>query len=313
MRYADFTDDPSAARTANGLGRALVARRAGQQQARLTRLAQTLSEGQDPLLLMQRVRPAEEGGREPLPQAPDDVEPVFGSAVVERDGRFEPVLLVDERILEGTVERGALVPAHEVRLLHPFVESLREDGGLPLPAQLPALPMPAPIPYFAPGEAASGPGTTGTFGAWVTDRSGRDCILTAGHVAPRGAQVTDASGATGTVRWSNDPAAVAGPTPGADVAIVDPDLPTTAAGVTSPAPRRRSRATASTCAARSRRPARRTRWASASRSSCRRWPACGRRSTSRPTTPASRATPAARCCAAAPTSWSGTSSAARPA
>lgn len=230
MRYADFTDDWQSALIANGLGRALVARRAEQQQARLGRLSQTLSEGLDPLLLMQRVRHTEEYGRAPVPQAPDDVEPVFGSAVIDRDGSFEPVLLVDERIMEGAAERGTLVPTHEVRLLHPFVESLRADAGMPLPAQLPALPMPAPIPYFAPGEQASGPGTTGTFGAHVTDANGSHCILTAGHVAPRGAQVTDASGASGTVQWSNDPAAVGGPAPGADVAIVMPSAAGTASG-----------------------------------------------------------------------------------
>ena len=269
MRYADFTDDPRAARTANGLGRALVARRAEQQQAQLARLVETLSEGRDPLLLMQRVEPAEERGREPLPQAPDDVEPVFGSAVVDRDGSFEPVLLVDERIMEGAAERGALVPAREVRLLHPFVESLRESAGMSLPSQLPALPMPAPIPYFAPGEAASGPGTTGTFGACVTDANGLDCILTAGHVAARGAQVTDVSGATGTVQWSNDPAAVAGPTPSADVAIVQPNTPTGGGVGISVVARAVAGDGAPSSAARSRPPEPPTRWASASRCTCR--------------------------------------------
>ena len=230
MRLADFTEDWEAAESADQLGRALIDRRAVQQQVRLDGLVRAARRGEDLSLLMHGTR-WRESERRVEPRPVDDVEPVYGSAVMQVEGRMRAVLLVDERAVRDVADRGQLLPAADVPALRSLVRSLPEEQGVKPPADLLVLPMPELIPYFAPGEQTNGPGTTGTFGALATDGQGNDCVLTAGHVAPTGAQVTDPTGATGTVTWSNDPAAVAGPGPGADVAVVVPDGSTAQGGV----------------------------------------------------------------------------------
>jgi hypothetical protein len=202
VHLTEFSEDPEAAGVAAALGRELLLYRT-RAQIRFTEEA-TVSA----LELLADPVPRE------AQRPPEGLDAIYGSGLIDVGGYIAPVLLVDERA--AAVHAGELLRLSDHPGLSHVVQPLRGNDG----RDVFLFPIPEPLPYFGTAERVNGPGTLGTLGAVVTDGQNRRLITTAGHVAPTGAHVTDSAGASGTVMWSHNPAASAGPAPAADIALI---------------------------------------------------------------------------------------------
>jgi hypothetical protein len=214
MRMADFADDESSAGAAAQLSRVLLRHRVTSQLATINRtfppgMAFDVEEFPQP---------------KPMGAAPEPLDLVYGAGVMSIDytytgsgRRTSPVLLCDRRIYDSPAEPGSLEPIRSSQSLRDLFRGEEYEDTL-------IYVIPEPVPSFAIGEGVNGPGTFGTLGAVVTEKSGacRQLICTAGHVAGVGSTVTDTHAITGNVVWSHNPGATASVAPAADVALIEP-------------------------------------------------------------------------------------------
>lgn len=201
MLLVDFADNPSAARSALRISQKLFERRLMNHRRIIDEAAVMSVEFET--FGVARQRP------------PAGVDAIYAAGLVQHEGRTAPVLLIDERTIASQ--------SAGIRPLRALPEARHLVGPMQLESEdVLVLPIPEPIPYFAPCESVYSPGRQGTFGATVALADGERLITTAGHVAASGVTVSDAAGSMGTVVWSHDPAVTPAPVAAADIALVRP-------------------------------------------------------------------------------------------
>lgn len=217
---AKFSGDPGLADRASRLSHALSQqeareRRGARRRLRLGRRTVNLERLSGPL-------PSERLPSEirvPVPEM-RYTEPIgiYGAGIAMLEEGPRPVILANERVTESSGEHA--VPLREEPQISRRATAALGDHP---PEETVVLAIPSPVPQFASGALAQGPGTRGTFGARVTV-NGREAILTAGHVADKGQVVRDAEDRKGTVSYSISPTRTATGEVVADVAVVVPHL-----------------------------------------------------------------------------------------
>lgn len=153
---------------------------------------------------------------------PDPFTAVFGGGIIEQPDGLRPVVFVDQRTAPSTKSPRRGLP--EVREL-PEIAALLAEHDIQVPLRAVVLALPPAHPQYGPGRHVKGPGTTGTLGARVLTASGKDGILTAGHVAPMGAVMRNRDDQLADTAFSIDPAQVPAAQVTADVAVLEPHLP----------------------------------------------------------------------------------------
>lgn len=153
---------------------------------------------------------------------PDAFSAVFGAGIIEQPDGPRAVVFVDQRTAPSAESRPRRLP--EVREL-PEIAALLAEHDIQVPPRAVVLALPPAHPQYGTGRHVKGPGTAGTLGARVLTTSGKDGILTAGHVAPMGAVMRNHDDQLADTVFSIDPAQVPAAQVTADVAVLEPHLP----------------------------------------------------------------------------------------
>ncbi len=206
MRFAQFTADEGVAQQAAWLSTRCLRAETQRTRSSFERYLQRLD----------RVS-ADEASELPL----DELRPrpaLLGVGVAATDAGDRPLVVADAARLEEQLPLGETVPLADAAEVRHLVLEL--TGGARLGGTV-VLAVEEPQPHFGCGGEVRSGARRGTLGALVRSAGGRDAILTAGHVAARGAPVRDASGNSGATTFSCDPSSLIGTAPAADVAVIE--------------------------------------------------------------------------------------------